>query len=138
MRSTSKARLFLIELVIIILFFAIAGAVCANIFVKAHLTSEKSLDLTSAALKAQFAAECVKHAKDDEIRLSELLGADRENGGEFTVYYDESWNASAKDAARYSLSVSLSKTGGMLRAEISVCKGAQELYAIETGEYLGD
>ncbi len=137
MKTPSKARLFLIEMVIIILFFAVAGAVCANIFVKAHLTSAKSVDLTSAALKAQYAAECLKNAKGDAKRLIALTDGELV-GSVLSIYYDQNWNETNSSEKRYTLYMDMSENGGMLLAQIRVYSGEEEIYAIETGEYLGD
>ena len=45
----SRSGLFLLELIIAILFFAVTSAVCVNLFVQAHLTSAESSNLTAAA-----------------------------------------------------------------------------------------
>ncbi len=135
MKTQSKARLFLIELVIIILFFAFAGAVCASIFVEAHLTSERSADISAAAIKAQLAAECVKETKGGVKELQALLGGQPGESG-FIVYYDGDWNAADQDEMRYCLRVDMTQKEGLLYADISVFKGDETLYAIQTGEYL--
>ena len=43
--SRSRSSLFLMELILVILFFAVAGSICVQIFVKAHLLSQSSSDL---------------------------------------------------------------------------------------------
>ena len=46
--KTSRSGLFLLELMIVILFFAVTSAVCVNLFVQAHLTSTAGGELTAA------------------------------------------------------------------------------------------
>ena len=136
MKTGSKTRLFLIELVIIILFFAFAGAICANIFVKAHTLSSKSTDISMAVMQAQSAAECVKDTDGDAKKLCDLLdGQDTAEG--LTVYYDKDWKPSDESGAKYELSIALTQENGFLNADISVLKGDEEIYSIETGKYLG-
>ena len=59
-RGRSASSLFLIELIIAIGFFAVASAVCLQLFVRARLVSIQSADLSRATLAAQSAAEAVR------------------------------------------------------------------------------
>lgn len=54
--SRSRSSLFLMELILVILFFAVAGSICVQIFVKAHLLSQSASDLNRALNLAQSAA----------------------------------------------------------------------------------
>lgn len=69
-RSGSKSALFLIELIIAIVFFAVSSAICMNLFVQAHLTSGRSKDLTTAMTLAQNYAEEFKVLSPQERQLS--------------------------------------------------------------------
>ena len=55
--KTSRSGLFLLELMIVILFFAVTSAVCVNLFVQAHLTRTAGAELTAATREVQSAAE---------------------------------------------------------------------------------
>ena len=59
-RGRSASSLFLIELIIAIGFFAVASAVCLQLFVRARLVSIQSADLSRATLAAQSAAEAFR------------------------------------------------------------------------------
>ena len=50
-RKGSKSALFLMELILAILFFAAASAVCVQLFVKAHLMSQDTVDLNRAVAR---------------------------------------------------------------------------------------
>lgn len=54
----SKSALFLMELIIVILFFALTSAVCMQVFVKAHDTAQSTEGMNNAVLWADNAAEC--------------------------------------------------------------------------------
>lgn len=60
-RNSSKSSLFLIELIIAILFFAIGSAVCVRAFVKAHDLSMRAKDLSFASAQASSAASVLEY-----------------------------------------------------------------------------
>jgi len=77
--SSSRTGLFLIELVIVILFFALSATVCMKLFAFAYTMTEYSADISHAAAAAQNTAECFKAAEGDIVKTAELLGAVFEN-----------------------------------------------------------
>ena len=135
---TSKSGLFLMELILTILFFAITSAVCVNLFANAHLTSVAGKDLNKAVVEVQTAAEMVKHTKGDVERLTELLGAVRQDHG-ITVFYNQDWQPIAEnEQPRYQLKiVSSPGTDGMLYTDVEMHKGETLLYRIQVGSYAG-
>lgn len=88
LRTSSKSSLFLIELIIVILFFSIAGAVCVSIFAQSHLISTESAELTMAVTRCQNAAEVLHSVGNNPQKLEALLGAKFQENGEFSVSYD--------------------------------------------------
>ncbi len=71
--SSSKTGLFLMELIIAILFFSLAGAVCIRLFVRSHIISEQSVELNHSVLWAQNTAEAFYGCNGDIQQMSELL-----------------------------------------------------------------
>lgn len=71
----SKAPLALIEMLVMILVFALAAALCLNIFVLADRRSETNAARDRAVLAAQTAAETVKSCGGDMERAARLLNA---------------------------------------------------------------
>lgn len=55
--KSSKSELFLMELILSILFFSLAGAVCIQMFVRSHLLSNESVELNHAVEWCQNIAE---------------------------------------------------------------------------------
>lgn len=53
----SKSNLFLIELIIVILFFSIASSVCVQLFVKSHILSQNTENTNQAILWTQNISE---------------------------------------------------------------------------------
>ena len=54
---SSKASLFLMELIIAILIFSLSSALCVQLFAKAHLLSNKTKDLNHAISLCESVAE---------------------------------------------------------------------------------
>jgi hypothetical protein len=134
----SKARLFLLELTIMILLLSLAGAVCMRLFAKAHTMSRESTELSMAVLEAQKAAEFVKAGQEDASALNEYLGGELTEGG-CRVYYDADWQAAPASRASYRMEVILAwETGGLLTAYIRLYRGETQIYSIATGVYPGE
>lgn len=56
-KNSSKSGIFLMELILSILFFSIAAAVCVKLFVTAHRLSDQSVNLNHAVAMAESIAE---------------------------------------------------------------------------------
>lgn len=69
----SKSALFLMELIIIIMFFALTSAVCMQVFVKAHEISRISEAGNNAMLWSTNARECFYAYDGDEILIEKAL-----------------------------------------------------------------
>ena len=65
MQKKSRSFNFLIELLIVIVFFTISSIVCVNIFYQADLRSKKANNITDASLEMENIIESLK--KDDDI-----------------------------------------------------------------------
>lgn len=71
----SKSALFLMELIIVILFFALTSAVCMQVFVKAHTIGKNTEGANYAVLWADNAAECFFAYDGDEKAVKDCLEA---------------------------------------------------------------
>ncbi len=56
-KNSSKSGIFLMELILSILFFSIAAAVCVKLFVTSHQLSDRSVNLNHAVAMAESIAE---------------------------------------------------------------------------------
>lgn len=148
MNRKSRAKsssLFLLELILAILFFSIASAVCVQIFVKSHLLSADAQALNLAVSECSGAAEVISASEgtDDAAALLQetypngtltqadhpesagaSMQADVQNTEEnaaacaFHVYYDEDMQPCAEKAAIYQMTILLAEEETMLTAEI--------------------
>jgi hypothetical protein len=65
----SKASLFLMELIICILFFSLAAAVCVQLFVRSHNLSKRTVEQSQAVIIAENLAECFFAAEGDTDQI---------------------------------------------------------------------
>lgn len=56
-RHNNTSSLFLLELILAVLFFSVASALCVRIFIKAHLMSQEAKDLNFAVNEVTSMAE---------------------------------------------------------------------------------
>ena len=97
----SKTSLFLMELIISILFFSVSGAICIQLFVKAHTLSESSVELNNSVLWTQNISEVFHgcngslHAIADFFSDSSVVLVSYEDNpevGTLVMYFDDKWN----------------------------------------------
>ena len=119
----SKGRLFLLEIVIIILFFSIAAAVCTSMFAKAKTLSRESAELSAAVMLVQESAETFR-ATGEIPEGAVFYGAD------FRPVED------AEEAA-YVLKAGASEKDGLLSVHLSLEKNGTALFAVDTARYGG-
>jgi len=121
--NKSKSSLFLMELILAILIFAIAGAVCIQIFVKAHLISEKTQILNQSVTLCESAAELFYGYDGDLSQMQIQLdsqGLSEVSPGSLFIYFDDSFNVCNKESAIYSLNISESVSNNMMNCDIKM------------------
>ena len=123
-RESSKSSLFLLELMISIVFFALAAAGCVQVFAKAHMLSQEAGRLDMAVSVAQsLAEECSGSRMEDNQR-----------------YYDEQGNVCGKEDGVYLAEILQTEQAGMNQIHITVMdmKTQDTLYTLQTASYLPD
>lgn len=121
-RESSKSSLFLLELMISIVFFALAAAGCVQVFAKAHMLSQEAGRLDMAVSVAQsLAEECSGSRMEDNQR-----------------YYDELGNVCGKEDGVYMAEILQTEQAGMNQIHITVMdmKTQDTLYTLQTASYL--
>ena len=123
-RESSKSSLFLLELMISIVFFALAAAGCVQVFAKAHMLSQEAGRLDMAVSVAQsLAEECSGSRMEDNQR-----------------YYDELGNVCGKEDGVYLAEILQPEQAGMNQIHITVMdmETQDTLYTLQTASYLPD
>lgn len=132
--GVSKSGLFLMELILVILLFAISAAICLQMFTYASLTAQNAENLSYATLAARSAAECVQATGGDLDQVAEYLSGTA-NGSGLQVGYDDQWQP-VDDNPTYQLELTQQGT----RAEIAVfaLEDGQSIYSLTVGVVGGD
>ena len=96
-KSISRSNLFLIELIIIIIFFIVSITIIMYIFSKANSLSVDASALNGAAITMQTNAEQYKLMPYNELK----------SDTEF-FYYDKNWQSCEKENGYYMITVKIS------------------------------
>lgn len=102
--DSSKTSLFLMELIMAILFFCLASAVCVQMFVKSHTLSRTSLILNHSIIWAESMAETFFASDGDLSEMHEILkdSSYKEGSSKIDLFYDDDFEpVSSEDAASY-------------------------------------
>ena len=103
-RHNNTSSLFLLELILAVLFFSVASALCIQIFTKAHLMSQDARDLNFAVNEVSSMAE---QMSDGTLQ-------------DAAAYYDSSYSSCKKADAVYVLTVHYEPEDTLLKAHISM------------------
>ncbi|MCR5755924.1 MAG: hypothetical protein K6G30_14075 [Acetatifactor sp.] len=104
----SKSGILLMELILVILFFAMASTVCIKLFSKAHLKSVLSVNQNHAVIEAQ--------------NLAEYWLATEGSPEKTSLYFDTNWEKCSEETACFSaiLTSAPSSEADLIEACISV------------------
>ena len=125
-KRASKTSLFLMERLLVILFFSVAAAICLRVFAGAKQRSQDSVDLNAAVLAAQSAGECWKAAGGNPEKAAALLEG-TVDGDAVVQYFDASWSLCGRESACAQLT--LQWQGTAARIQIAKMDGT-EIYAL--------
>ncbi|MGC4020346.1 MAG: hypothetical protein QM793_14730 [Muricomes sp.] len=116
------SSLFLLELILAILFFSIASAVCVQFFVKSHLLSQDARKLNTSVSEVSSIAELIEISQDVQSALdliqTEYPDSEISSTSKASVYYDKDFLPCAQSKAFYCLEVNFTQEGSMLDAAL--------------------
>ncbi|MBO4901445.1 MAG: hypothetical protein J5518_01440 [Lachnospiraceae bacterium] len=134
----SKTALFLMELIIVILFFSIASAVCMQLFAKSHVISRQTKELNHAVAIAQSYAEVMRGTDGSmESILAAFPDAVAEDNY-FEVFYDSDFNVCDPASAAYVSDVTITPNGAIQNMEIRIVNLSDysEIYTLTATKYM--
>jgi hypothetical protein len=125
-KRTDSSSLFLMEIVLAILLFAMTAAICISIFANAHTVSRSSEELSAAASETENAASVLRSSSSERgfiNSMKDLFPEASVNESTVTVWYDESFEECSREKASYRLTASLDDSdSSLLTADISFYK----------------
>ena len=127
-RHNNTSSLFLLELILAVLFFSVASALCIQIFTKAHLMSQDARDLNFAVNEVSSMAEQISAdtlhpdtaASSDNTASDPSTQISNDAWQDDTAYYDSSYASCEKADAVYVLTVHYEPEDTLLKAHISM------------------
>lgn len=141
--KSSRTSLFLMELIISILFFSLAGAACIQFFVKAHLLNLQAKEQNKAASWSQNLAELWTASDADMPWITEqltvcfdapkdtlLLSADEKT---LRLFFDSDWQLCHEADAAYFLTFTnngYNEETLLLNAEVTLQKSSEIFYSL--------
>ncbi len=130
-QTSKKSSLFLMELIIVLFFFALCAAVCVNMFAKANLINQQSYELNKSIIIAQNAAQCFKASNSNTEKLADLLSGTAD-ANEVKIGYDKNWQITQLENAVYLMNIAINNNNSNLsKAEITVTKADKVVYSLE-------
>lgn len=123
MNNRGKSGLFLMELMIALLIFALCACVCVAIIAKASANLTESRDMSNALILSQNKAELIKSGKETEDK---------------TDYFDAELTAVSKDnSVYYSVSKIQSADNGVKEYTVEIYRTADDklIYDINSAYY---
>ena len=141
----SKSSLFLMELIIAILFFSIASAVCIQLFAKSHTLSTNTVNQNQAVLHAQNLAESYLALEGDLQQISPLFES---SVSDFTenklfLFFDAAWLPTSAENASFQAKL-LSyppNEQGLISADIIITEIAapqNELFSLQVSHHIAE
>ena len=133
----AKSSLFLLEMMVVILFFALTSAICVHLFVQAHQTARHSEALTNGVLLAQSAAELYKSTAGDLGETAKLLEGQWDEAQGLSVAYDALWQpVGPQTEAAYRLEMTETADQRVRSAEINIVDASgQAIYQLHVKAY---
>lgn len=145
-RHNNTSSLFLLELILAVLFFSVASALCIQIFTKAHLMSQDARDLNFAVNEVSSMAEQISAgtlhpdtaASSDDTASDPSTQISNDAWQDDRAYYDSSYASCEKADAVYVLTVHYEPEDTLLKAHISMDTIAdnRNIYTLDVTNHL--
>lgn len=132
-----RSNLFLMEMILAILFFSLASAVCMQLFVKARTLSQKTSQQNHAMSIAKSAASVFEAGDGTLDNLLSEYPNSMSDGTELTIYFDENWDLCSSNDSRYRMTIQPDQQeDGLTLADIHVEDSRQtELFEMTASCY---
>ncbi len=138
-RSKSKSSLFLMEMIVTLLFFSIASAICAQLFVQAHILSKQANELSKAVAISQSYIEVMRGTNGSmEAMLEQFPNAVRIDSTSFEQYYDDAYCECSDNDAYYVVEITLSPVNAfrIINTRVINLETKEIIYELSATKYI--
>lgn len=132
--NPSRSGLYLVEFVIVLLFFSIASMIVFQFFIKGSGISSEAYDINRAVVHAESITEKVLASGGEDALLSGQFLRTQDG---YVLYYDKDWMETDAGREAYLAQIAVSTVNSMLVSDVVVKKGSQELFSVHAERYLG-
>ena len=128
MNRKQHSGMFLMEMIVVILFFILCAAICIETFVKADSMSRKAVDLNRSVQVAQTVAEVWKSEGKEGLqkRLKAAVSGDGDEASE--MWFDAQGEPCEAEEAVFKAEA---EPGPKDMIKVIVSQGGKEIYALE-------
>lgn len=141
----SRSSLFLMEMIVAILFFSLASAVCIQLFAKSHTLSKQTVSQNQAIIQAQNLAESYLALEGDFEQIAALFDAADADASTYCLklYFDNEWAPATTSAALYQAEMLCRPDDGtgLITADITVTElgsSAKEIYSLHVAHHIAE
>lgn len=134
-RALSKRALLLIEMSILLLFFAVCAVICVNLFVGASNKNKQANQLNAAVIAASSIGDTIKSCGSNTEQAKKTLQA----SDPFVLYYNADWEQCKKKQAQYQASINILQKYNMLTAHITFTDipKTRQIYQLTVKQFTG-
>lgn len=141
-KQAKRSEIFLLELIIVILFFCVTAAICVRLFVKSHIISQDAKNLNMAVNQVTEVAEVFRLGADMQEFVSRQFQGYEKGTEDFLyyIYYNENWEPDEKEEAVFCLTVEIQEEGQESYGQFSMknMNTDQEIYAVSLEKFNGE
>lgn len=138
-KGGSRSSLFLMEMIVTILFFSLAAAVCVKCFVSAHMMGKETYELNHAIAIATGYAEGMR-GTDGDIDSIMAVFPDAVKGDDsyIMLFYDDQFNPCDADDAVYAGDVTLEPNGAIQNMTVKIIRveDSSIIYELNATKYM--
>lgn len=135
-QKRNGSHLILIELMFVLFFFAICGAILLQVFVKSHNISVKAKELTETKNYVTQAAELFEAGYSKVNEYEEYFPYIEENDEGYQVFFDKNFHMSKEKKAVYQMTIQIRDGKADTKGEIIMTKNKKQLYHLELIRHL--
>ena len=141
MNDTGKSRssLFLMEMIVTILFFSLAAAVCVKCFVSAHMMGRETYELNHAIAIATGYAEVMRGTDGDIDSIMKVFpDAVKGDDSYIMLFYDADFNPCDSGSAVYAGDVTLTPNGAIQNMHVKIIRveDSEIIYELNATKYM--
>ena len=130
-QKSNGTHLILMELMVVLFFFAVCGSILLQVFIKAHNTSIKAREMTETKTYVTQAAELIEAGNYSKENLQEYFASLDGEEGVYRCYFDQNWKETAKDEAVYKMTITMKQQTTKVSGKIVMWKGKKQMYHLD-------